>query len=105
MPPKALPMVATGRPSAQAATEASATTISMRGQCGRSRRSATSVATDARESASVAALTVGSAAQIAGSFSSSGPGSGPARVRPRSGTSWLAKMIAAMPAVKPTVTG
>ena len=57
------------------------------------------------ESAAAAALTVGSAAQSTGSLSSSGPGSGAGKVRPSSSFSWLAKMITAMPAVKPTVTG
>ena len=105
MPPKAVPIVATSRPSAQATSEASATTISIRGQCGRSFFSATSAAIEPSESATVAGRSVGSAAHSAGSLSRSGPGSLPGRVRPSRGTSWLAKMIAAMPAVKPTVTG
>ena len=68
MPPKALPIVATSSPSPQAATDASATTISIRGQCGRHRFSATSAATEASDSATVAGLSVGSAARSAGSF-------------------------------------
>ena len=40
MPPKRVPMVSTGRPSAQAASEASATAIRKAGQCGRQRRTA-----------------------------------------------------------------
>ena len=34
-----------------------------------------------------------------------GPGSGPLRVRPKMSLSWPMKMVAAIPAVKPTVTG
>ena len=51
------------------------------------------------------ALKVGSAAQSAGIFSISGPGSAPGSVRPRSSLTWLAAMMMAMPEVKPTVTG
>ena len=47
----------------------------------------------------------GMAARIAGIFSTSGPGSGPVNVRPSSSPIWLAKMMTAMPDVKPMVTG
>ena len=105
MPPKALPIVATGSPSA-AARAASATTISIRGQCGRRRFSADQRRDRPRATArSVAGSSVGSAAQIAASFVEQRPRLRPASVRPSSGTIWLAKMITAMPAVKPTVTG
>ena len=86
-------------------TPPAATTISIRGQCGTSRFSANSPPMPASEIASVAGLKVGSAAQSAGSFSSNGPGSGPISRKPKSGAIWLAKMMAAIPAVKPTVTG
>ena len=66
---------------------------------------AASAAMQASDSPTVGAFIVGAAAQSAGSFSSSGPGSFPASRRPRSGTIWLAKISAAMPEVKPTVTG
>ena len=59
----------------------------------------------ASDSATVAGSTLGRAAHSAGSFSSSGPGSAPGKARPSSSLIWLAKMITAMPAVKPTVTG
>ena len=41
----------------------------------------------------------------AASLGSSGPGSAPARCRPPRSFIWLAKMVTAMPAVKPTVDG
>jgi hypothetical protein len=52
-----------------------------------------------------AALKVGSAGHSAWTLGTIGPGSGPCSVRPRSSLSWLAKMMIAMPDVKPTVTG
>ena len=52
-----------------------------------------------------ARLALGSAAANASIFGTIGPGSGAARVRPSSSLSWLARMMTAMPAVNPTVTG
>jgi hypothetical protein len=49
-------------------------------------------------------LSVGSASASAPSLGSSGPGSF-SSARPSSSLIWLAKMMTAMPAVKPTVTG
>ena len=60
---------------------------------------------DSADIATVAGLMVGSAAPSASSFGTSGPGSFPARRRPNRSVIWLAKMIMAMPEVKPTVTG
>ena len=105
MPPKAVSIVATGSRMSAAAAAASATTISIRGQCGRHRFSPASAATQPSDSASVAGFRLGIAARIAPSFSTSGPGSAPPSVSPRSGTIWLAKMMVAIPAVNPTVTG
>ena len=66
-----------------AATAASATTISIRGQCGRSRFSATSAAKQPSDSASVGRVQRSAAPPRAPAASrSSGPGSGPASVRP-----------------------
>jgi hypothetical protein len=52
-----------------------------------------------------AGLTVPAAAPSAVSLSISSPGSLPASDRPNNSPSWLAKMMTAMPVVKPTVTG
>ena len=105
MPPNFDPMVATGRPSAAVAMVAAATAIRSPGQCGRRCFRPTMMAMVANASPMVAGSAVGTAAQRAGSLSSSGPGSAPARVSPNSSRIWLAKMMMAMPAVKPTVTG
>ena len=56
------------------------------------------------ESATAAGVSVSRALQSAGSFSSSGPGSR-SGASPSSSLSWLTKMMIAIPAVKPTVTG
>ena len=55
--------------------------------------------------ASAEPFTVGSACQSTGSFSASACGSGAPSVSPSRSLVWLAKMITAMPAVNPTVTG
>ena len=60
--------------------------------------------TDASDTPAAAGAKLERASQRAGIFARSLPGSC-ARVSPRSSVSWLAKMITAMPAVKPTVTG
>ena len=59
----------------------------------------------ASDSPTVTASNVGRPAQMTGNFSSNGPGSPPPNYSPRSSLIWLAKMITAIPAVKPTVTG
>lgn len=104
MPPNRVPMVSTGRPSSQAATAADATAISIAGQCGRQRRSAAMRPIVTAESAAAGMLKLGSASPRAASFGMSGPGS-LASVRPSRSLSWLARMMTAMPAVNPTVTG
>ncbi len=48
---------------------------------------------------------VGNAAPSASSLGTSSPGSLPVSVNPNRSLIWLAKMMTAMPAVKPTVTG
>ena len=105
MPPKRVPIVATGSENNTVASAAAATAISMPGQCGRKRLRPAMTRMVMAASPMEAGSAVGSAAHSAGSFSSSGPGSAPASVRPRSSLIWLEKMMTAMPAVKPTVTG
>ena len=104
MPPNFVPMVAIGRSRSAVTNAAAPTAISMPGQCGRTRRRPTITAMVPSDSATAAGVMVARAAQSAGSFSSSSPGSS-VRLRPSNSRIWLAKMITAMPAVKPTVTG
>ena len=54
--------------------------------------------------ASAAGLSVGSAWPSAASFGNSGPGSAADSFKPPRSLSWLAKIVTAMPQVKPTVT-
>ena len=61
-------------------------------------------ATVAADTRIAAGVRLSRASQSAGIFSSSSPGSF-ASVRPNSSLTWLAKMMTAIPAVKPTVTG
>ena len=56
-------------------------------------------------SPTAARLMVSIADHRTGIFSSSSPGSASCRVRPSKSLIWLEKMMTAMPAVKPTVTG
>ena len=105
MPPKREPMVATSSPNSAVSAAAPATAISMPGQRGRNRRNAAITPITPNPSAIDTGEAVGSAATRTGSFSGSGPGSGAASVRPRRSLIWLAKMMTAIPAVKPTVTG
>ena len=105
MPPKRVPIVSTGSASAAAATEATATPISMPGQDGRQRFSPAMVAMVSKATRIADGLNVPHAAVSALSFGISSPGSLPSSDRPNSSLSWLAKMMTAMPAVKPTVTG
>jgi len=56
-------------------------------------------------SATAAGLMVSRERASASTLATKGPGSLPASVNPRRSLSWLAKMMTAMPAVKPTVTG
>ena len=87
----------------QAATAATATAMKMPGQCGRKRRSTTMMpmrrgerhGRGDRRSAAPAS---------ASACERSAPGSGRS-VRPSRSLIWLTKMMTAMPAVNPTVTG
>ncbi len=105
MPPKRLPMVSTGNDSAQVTTAAHATAINRPGQVGRNFRNRAMMAMLAAETAMAETLAVGSPPASAMSFGINAPGSLPVSVMPKRSLSWLAKMITAMPAVKPTVTG
>ena len=55
--------------------------------------------------AMAAAFTVPAAPASTSSLAANSPGSLPSRVRPNRSLIWLAKMMTAMPVVKPTVTG
>jgi hypothetical protein len=105
IPPKRVPSVSTGRPNKAAASEARHTAISMPGHDGRQRLSAAIAPIVTSEIATAARLTVPAALPSATSLGSRSPGSWPARLRPNSSLSWLARMMTAIPAVKPTVTG
>ena len=103
-PPKRLPMVSTGRPSKAAITDASATTIRNPGHVGLKRRSSTMTAMEAAATAKAAGFKVGAACHKASSFGRKAAGSRPARANPRRSRNWLARIMTAMPAVKPTIT-
>ena len=105
MPPNRVPIVSTGSPRTQLATAAAPTAISSAGQCGRARRTARISPTVIRVTAAAAGLIVGSASESAISLGTMAPGSLPSRVRPSNSLSWLAKMMTAIPAVNPMVTG
>ena len=105
MPPNLEPMVVTSSPRFQVMNAVSVTAINMPGQWGRSFLRPMMIATVPSERATAAGEMVGSACHRTGIFANSGPGSGALSVRPRRSLIWLAKMITAMPAVKPTVTG
>ena len=105
MPPNLEPIVSTGNCSSTAAPDANTTAISMPGQWGRHRRTAAITAMLKADSAMAAKLAVGNAAPSTSSFGSSSPGSLPASVRPSRSWIWLARMVTAIPAVNPTVTG
>ena len=85
---------------------ASVTAIRKAGQCGRQRRTARITPTVTGGDRDRGEIDAWAAPRPAPpSLGTSGPGSGAASVRPSSSLSWLAKMMTAMPAVKPTVTG
>ncbi len=77
----------------------------MPGHCGRQRFSPTITAMAPSATATDAGETVPRAAHSASTLGTISAGSPPGRVSPRRGRSWLAKMMTAIPAVKPTVTG
>ena len=105
MPPKREPMVAIGRCSRAARTDAAATPIRNAGQCGRNRRTVMMMTMVSSATAIGAHPAVGRADPRASSLGTNGPGSGPLSVRPSNSLIWPAKMMTAMPEVKPTVTG
>lgn len=82
-----------------------ATAISMPGQAARQRRSPRMIATVSSATAAVVASRVGAAAASAASLGKRAGGSAPSSVSPKNSRSWLAPMISAIAAVKPTVTG
>ena len=87
-----------------AAAAAATTTIRKPGQCGRTRRRIRMNAIEKSAIAMAAGRTVPAAAQSAASFGTSSPGSC-ARSSPNRSFNWLVRMMTAMPAVKPDVTG
>jgi hypothetical protein len=105
MPPNLVPMVSTGRASAVAASDATVTAISMFGQPVRVRRSQRISTITTAATAAAEAFTVPIAPPNAANFGMIAPGSFPSSVRPSNSLIWLAKMITAIPAVNPTVTG
>lgn len=105
MPPKRLPMVSIGSDSTAVAIAASTTAIRIPGQDGRQIRKAAMMAMLTSATPSADGLMVFRPPASATSFGTNALGSFPASVMPERSRSWLAKMITAMPAVKPTVTG
>ena len=107
MPPKRCRWSRPARPSAQVA---SADAARRRSACPASAAAASRRPTirpiDSSASATATRIErVAAASASAASFGTIGPGSLPASVRPSRSLIWLAKMMTAMPAVKPTVTG
>ena len=105
MPPKRVPIVSTGRPSSQPTTEASADGDQKPGQCGRQRRSGDDDRDREQRDRHRRGVDGRQAPRQRLQLRDHGPGSLPASVRPSRSLIWLAKMMTAMPAVKPTVTG
>jgi len=97
-------MVGTSSASPQASSAATVTASRNAGQVGRQRRRPMMTARVTAPMAAACALTVSSALHSAWSFGRNAAGSF-GSVRPSSSFSWRAKMMTAMPAVKPTVTG
>src|SRR5258705_67840 len=75
------------------------------GHAGRNRRSTRMIAIVVAATATAVMLIVSRAAASACSFGTNALGSRPGRLRPSRSLIWLAAMMMAMPAVKPTVTG
>src|SRR5271154_940839 len=98
-------MVSTGSLSANAASAANATTINIAGQRGRQKRKPANSTMLVSERPTAAGESVDSFDHRKGIFSRSGPGSAPLKDKPSSGLISLEKIVTAMPAVKPTVTG
>ena len=108
MPPKRVPMVSTGRLRAISRDGGRATTaMSMPGQCGRQRLRPT-IDGDGRRARRPTRRQVDGRQRrrrAPAAWERGRPAPCRASVRPRRSLIWLAKMITAMPAVKPTVTG
>src|SRR3984885_11569680 len=98
-------MVSAGSLSTKAASAVKATTINMAGQRGRQKRKPANSVMLTTERLSAAGENVEMFDHRKGIFSSSGPGSAPLKDKPSSGLISLEKIVTAMPAVKPTVTG
>ncbi len=102
--PKREPIVSTGRWNRAAAAAAAVTAISIPGHSGLKRRKRLVTTMTPTPRPSAATLTEDAVWNRAASLGTTAPGSAPASFRPNRSLSWLAAMIRAMPAVKPTVT-
>src|ERR1700722_9561743 len=98
-------MVSTGSFSTTVVSAANATTISMAGKRGRQKRKPANRMMLATERLKATGESVDRFDHRKGNFSRSGPGSAPLKERPSNGLITVEKMVTAMPAVKPTVTG
>src|ERR1700678_3621018 len=98
-------MVSTGSFRATVASAAKATTINMAGQLGRQMRRPANSTMLANETTSARGEIVEIFDHRKGIFSRSGPGSAPLKDKPSSGLISPEKIVTAMPAVQPTVTG
>src|SRR6476469_4542582 len=98
-------MVSTDNLSTTVASAARVTTISIAGHRGRQKCKPAKKAMLAIERLSAAGENVDTFDHRKGIFSRSGPGSAPLKESPSSGLISLEKIVTAMPAVKPTVTG
>jgi hypothetical protein len=105
MPPKRVPMVSTGNDNAQVASAATTTAIRIPGQAGRSFRRPIMMAMQIPETATADKLAVCNPRARTSSFGINSPGSFVVSVIPSRSLNWLAKMMTAIPAVNPTVTG
>ena len=103
-PPKREPIVSIGRWNHQVSSAATPTAASRPGKRGAIRLRPKIIPRHSADMPMAVGLKVGKAPQSAASFGTSGPGS-LASERPRRSRISPAKMMSAMPAVKPTVTG
>jgi hypothetical protein len=104
-PPKREPIVSIGKPKSAAATLAAATEIRIAGAPGAARRRPTMSAIVSAAIPAAYGLKVESASAAARAVSTAPVCAPAASVRPKRSPIWLAKMMTAMPAVKPMVTG
>src|ERR1700728_4504883 len=95
----------TGSFSTSVASAEKATTISIGGKRGRQKRKPANWMMPATERRKATGESVDKFDHRKGNFSRSGPGSAPLKERPSNGLITVEKMVTAMPAVKPTVTG